>query len=151
MSQIRLGIRSTSAAVDVSTWLGPDLHDDAEQGGGLQVAIVQFAIAVGASGGRTPFASNVDLRSYRRGTHPVLRLLLFCQVNHAWCDRWIMIMAANKTRHSDDLHSGKSGDTHPGSNKGKEPQKADGEATKGTGEAKTPAKTPSSKCRVQPR
>lgn len=53
-----------------------------------------------------------------------------------------MIMPKNKTRHSDDLHSGKAGDTRPGDNKGKEPQKGDGEAAaKADGAAKTTGKT----------
>ena len=57
----------------------------------------------------------------------------------------IMIMPKNKTRHSDDLHSGKAGDTHPGNNKGKEPQKGDGQAAAtADGAAKTTAKTPTS-------
>lgn len=58
----------------------------------------------------------------------------------------IMSMPKNKTRHSDDLHSGKAGDTHPGNNKGKEPQKGDGEAAaKAAGGTKTTGKTPKPK------
>ena len=57
-----------------------------------------------------------------------------------------MIMPDNKTRHSDDLHSGKAGDTRPGNHKGKETQKGDGEAAaKAGGQAKATGKTPKSK------
>lgn len=55
-------------------------------------------------------------------------------------------MPANKTRHSDDLHSGKSGDTRPGNHNGKEAQKGDGEAAaKAESGPPQPDKTPKSK------
>lgn len=57
-----------------------------------------------------------------------------------------MIVAANKPRHSDGLHSGKSGETHPGNNKGKQTPKGDGEADANAHpEANTTGKTSSSK------
>jgi predicted MFS family arabinose efflux permease len=45
------GFFGTAAPVGWGTWLSRTLHDDAEAGGGLQVAIIQFAITLGAAVG----------------------------------------------------------------------------------------------------
>jgi predicted MFS family arabinose efflux permease len=45
----------TAAPVGWGTWLARVLHDEAEAGGGLQVAVIQFAIMVGAAGGGLMF------------------------------------------------------------------------------------------------
>ena len=48
---IAWGFFGTAAPVGWGTWLSKVLHDDAEAGGGLQVAVIQFAITVGAAAG----------------------------------------------------------------------------------------------------
>ena len=48
---IAWGFFGTAAPVGWGTWLSRVLHDDAEAGGGLQVAVIQFAITVGAAAG----------------------------------------------------------------------------------------------------
>lgn len=48
---IAWGFFGTAAPVGWGTWLSRVLRDDAEAGGGLQVAIIQFAITVGAAAG----------------------------------------------------------------------------------------------------
>ncbi|RVO52010.1 MFS transporter [Sinorhizobium meliloti] len=48
---IAWGFFGTAAPVGWGTWLSRVLHDDAEAGGGLQVAVIQFAIAIGAAAG----------------------------------------------------------------------------------------------------
>jgi predicted MFS family arabinose efflux permease len=45
------GFFGTAAPVGWGTWLSRVLRDDAEAGGGLQVAVIQFAIMAGASAG----------------------------------------------------------------------------------------------------
>ncbi|WP_105384969.1 MFS transporter [Neorhizobium alkalisoli] len=45
------GFFGTAAPVGWGTWLSRVLHDDAEAGGGLQVAVIQFAITIGAAAG----------------------------------------------------------------------------------------------------
>lgn len=45
------GAFSTAAPVSWGTWLSKALPDDAEAGGGLQVATIQLAITIGAAGG----------------------------------------------------------------------------------------------------
>ncbi|MGB3899471.1 MAG: MFS transporter [Mesorhizobium sp.] len=45
------GFFGTAAPVGWGTWLSRALRDDAEAGGGLQVAVIQFAITLGAAGG----------------------------------------------------------------------------------------------------
>lgn len=45
------GFFGTAAPVGWGAWLARTLPDDAEAGGGLQVALIQFAITVGAAGG----------------------------------------------------------------------------------------------------
>ncbi|MCR6502459.1 MFS transporter [Shinella sp. CPCC 101442] len=45
------GFFGTAAPVVWGTWLSRALRDDAEAGGGLQVAVIQLAITVGAAGG----------------------------------------------------------------------------------------------------
>ncbi|CAN7603041.1 MFS transporter [Bosea sp. LjRoot9] len=45
------GFFGTAAPVGWGTWLSRVLADDAEAGGGLQVAVIQFAITIGAAGG----------------------------------------------------------------------------------------------------
>ena len=45
------GFFGTAAPVGWGTWLARVLRDDAEAGGGLQVAIIQFAITIGAAAG----------------------------------------------------------------------------------------------------
>jgi predicted MFS family arabinose efflux permease len=45
------GLISTAAPVGWWTWLSKALPDDSEAGGGLMVAVIQFAIALGASSG----------------------------------------------------------------------------------------------------
>ena len=47
---IAWGFFGTAAPVGWGTWLSRVLRDDAEAGGGLQVAIIQFAITIGAAG-----------------------------------------------------------------------------------------------------
>ena len=49
------GFFGTAAPVGWGTWLARVLHDDAEAGGGLQVAVIQFAIMIGAAGGGLMF------------------------------------------------------------------------------------------------
>ncbi|WP_026615740.1 MFS transporter [Ensifer aridi] len=48
---IAWGFFGTAAPVGWGTWLSRVLRDDAEAGGGLQVAVIQFAITIGAAGG----------------------------------------------------------------------------------------------------
>ncbi|WEX91058.1 MFS transporter [Sinorhizobium garamanticum] len=48
---IAWGFFGTAAPVGWRTWLSRVLHDDAEAGGGLQVAVIQFAITAGAAAG----------------------------------------------------------------------------------------------------
>lgn len=64
------GFFGTAAPVGWGTWLSRTLRDDAEAGGGLQVAIIQFAITLGAATGgvlfdslgwRSPFALSAIL------------------------------------------------------------------------------------------
>jgi len=43
------GFIGTSVPVAWNTWLAQTLHQDAEVGGGLMVAIIQFAITLGAT------------------------------------------------------------------------------------------------------
>ena len=45
------GLIGTAAPVGWWTWISKALPDDAEAGGGLMVAVVQLAIALGASSG----------------------------------------------------------------------------------------------------
>ena len=45
------GFFSTAAPVGWGTWLSRVLRDDAEAGGGLQVAVIQLAITVEAAAG----------------------------------------------------------------------------------------------------
>ena len=49
------GFFGTAAPVGWATWLSRVLRDDAEAGGGLQVAVIQFAITVGAAAGGLRF------------------------------------------------------------------------------------------------
>jgi predicted MFS family arabinose efflux permease len=49
------GLIATAAPVGWWTWLSRTLPDDAEAGGGLMVAAVQFAITLGASAGGLVF------------------------------------------------------------------------------------------------
>ena len=49
------GFFGTAAPVGWGTWLAHVMHDDAEAGGGLQVAVIQFAIMIGAAGGGLMF------------------------------------------------------------------------------------------------
>jgi predicted MFS family arabinose efflux permease len=49
------GFFGTAAPVGWGTWLARVLHDEAEAGGGLQVAVIQFAITIGAAGGGLMF------------------------------------------------------------------------------------------------
>jgi predicted MFS family arabinose efflux permease len=49
------GFIGTAAPVGWWTWLSRALPDDAEAGGGLMVAVVQFAITIGAAGGGVLF------------------------------------------------------------------------------------------------
>jgi len=55
------GLIATAAPVGWWTWLARTLPDDAEAGGGLMVAIIQLAIAAGATAGGLVF----DLSGYR--------------------------------------------------------------------------------------
>jgi predicted MFS family arabinose efflux permease len=48
---IAWGFFGTAAPVGWGTWLSRVLRDDAEAGGGLQVAVIQLAITVGAAAG----------------------------------------------------------------------------------------------------
>ena len=43
------GVIGTSACIGWSVWLSKVMPDDTEQGGGLMVAVIQFAITLGAS------------------------------------------------------------------------------------------------------
>jgi predicted MFS family arabinose efflux permease len=49
MSLVGWGFLGTAAPVGWGTWLSRVLADDAEAGGGLQVAVIQLAITAGAS------------------------------------------------------------------------------------------------------
>jgi len=49
------GFFGTAAPVGWGSWLARTLPDDAEAGGGLQVAIIQFAITIGAAAGGVLF------------------------------------------------------------------------------------------------
>jgi len=49
------GFFGTAAPVGWGTWLARVMHDEAEAGGGLQVAVIQFAIMIGAAGGGLMF------------------------------------------------------------------------------------------------
>ena len=49
------GLFSTAAPVGWGTWLSRTMPDDAEAGGGLQVATIQLAITLGASVGGVLF------------------------------------------------------------------------------------------------
>ena len=56
------GLIGTAAPVGWWTWLSQMLPDDAEAGGGLMVAVIQLAIALGATAGGVVF----DASGYRR-------------------------------------------------------------------------------------
>ena len=49
------GFFGTAAPVGWGTWLARVLSDEAEAGGGLQVAVIQLAIMIGAAGGGLMF------------------------------------------------------------------------------------------------
>ena len=49
------GFFGTAAPVGWGTWMARTMGDDAEAGGGLQVAVIQFAIMIGAAGGGLMF------------------------------------------------------------------------------------------------
>jgi predicted MFS family arabinose efflux permease len=66
------GLIATPAPVAWGTWLTRTLPDDAEAGGGLMVATIQFAITLGASLGGVLF----DLKGYQ-GTFFVSAVVLF--------------------------------------------------------------------------
>jgi predicted MFS family arabinose efflux permease len=66
------GLIATPAPVAWGTWLTRTLPDDAEAGGGLMVATIQFAITLGASLGGVLF----DLEGYQ-GTYFVSAVVLF--------------------------------------------------------------------------
>ncbi len=51
LSLVGWGLLGTAAPVGWGTWLSRVLSDDAEAGGGLQVAVIQLAITAGASVG----------------------------------------------------------------------------------------------------
>jgi len=55
------GLIGTAAPVGWSTWMSRVLHDDAEAGGGLMVAVIQLAITLGATAGGFIY----DLSGYR--------------------------------------------------------------------------------------
>src|SRR5215218_9945219 len=52
------GLIGTAAPVAWWTWLSRALPDDAEAGGGLMVAVIQLAIAIGATAGGVVFDSS---------------------------------------------------------------------------------------------
>jgi predicted MFS family arabinose efflux permease len=52
------GLVGTAAPVAWWTWLSRVLPDDAEAGGGLMVAVIQLAIAIGATAGGVVFDSS---------------------------------------------------------------------------------------------
>jgi len=66
------GLVATAAPVAWWTWLAKTLPDDAEAGGGLMVAIIQLAIALGATLGGVVF----DLSGYRATFEMSAALLL---------------------------------------------------------------------------
>ncbi|NWJ26166.1 MFS transporter [Rhizobium sp. RM] len=67
------GFLGTAAPVGWGTWLSRTLPDDAEAGGGLQVAVIQLAITAGASAGGLVF----DAQGWQ-STFSMSALLLFC-------------------------------------------------------------------------
>ncbi len=67
------GFLGTAAPVGWGTWLSRTLPDDAEAGGGLQVAVIQLAITAGASAGGLVF----DALGWQ-STFSMSALLLFC-------------------------------------------------------------------------
>lgn len=64
------GFLGTAAPVGWGTWLARTLTDEAEAGGGLQVAVIQLAILAGAAGG----GAMLDAKGWRASS----LLLLFC-------------------------------------------------------------------------
>ncbi|MDC4864064.1 MFS transporter [Acinetobacter baumannii] len=67
------GFIGTSAPVAWNTWLAQTLHQDAEIGGGLMVAIIQFAITLGATIGGLLY----DLHGYSATFYMSATVLLF--------------------------------------------------------------------------
>lgn len=70
------GLVATAAPVGWWTWLAKTLPDDAEAGGGLMVAIIQLAIALGATVGGLVF----DLSGYRATFESSAALLVVAAV-----------------------------------------------------------------------
>ncbi len=70
------GLVATAAPVGWWTWLAKNLPDDAEAGGGLMVAIIQLAIALGATVGGLVF----DLSGYRATFESSAALLVVAAV-----------------------------------------------------------------------
>lgn len=74
-----MGLVATAAPVGWWTWLAKTLPDDAEAGGGLMVAIIQLAIAAGATLGGVVF----DLSGYQ-ATFALSAALLCMAAILAW-------------------------------------------------------------------
>jgi predicted MFS family arabinose efflux permease len=73
------GLVATSAPVAWWTWLARSLPQDAEAGGGLMVAVVQLAIAAGATAGGILF----DASGYR-ATFGMSAAVLVLAAGVAW-------------------------------------------------------------------
>ena len=69
------GFFGTAAPVGWGTWLARVMHDEAEAGGGLQVAVIQFAIMIGAAGGGLMFDARRLVERLRRGRGAPARLV----------------------------------------------------------------------------
>ena len=77
------GLIGTAAPVGWWTWLSKALPDDAEAGGGLMVAVVQLAIALGASSGGLLF----DHEGYQSTLAFSALILVICAAAAALCAR----------------------------------------------------------------
>jgi predicted MFS family arabinose efflux permease len=77
------GLIGTAAPVGWWTWLSKALPDDAEAGGGLMVAVIQLAIALGATAGGLIY----DMSGYR-STFAFSAAILCASALVAWiCSR----------------------------------------------------------------
>lgn len=92
---------ATAAPVGWWTWLARTLRDDAEAGGGVMVAIVQLAIASGATLGGVLY----DLDGYRATFESSAAILLMATVVAVLAGRAASAPSSNTIRLSDSPHS----------------------------------------------
>lgn len=95
------GLVATAAPVGWWTWLARALPDDAEAGGGLMVAIVQLAIASGATLGGVLYG----LDGYRATFESSAAILLIAAVATVLAGRAGSVPSSNTTHLSDSPHT----------------------------------------------